>query len=182
MQEEYPELPIHEMDERHAGLTQATAEHQTEGARVCLDRHHKSPTMFQIQDSKHVVETVVNWTRTNERTQRAWGNEKYATEHGAYACALAAVELACGLTTVSRAETGTGVDFYMALPDTSVDDLENHIRLEVSGVGRGGAADVAKRLREKLNQAKKGNSNLPAIAGVVGFPARQIRLARLEES
>ena len=182
MQKKHAELRNHEMDQRHAGLTKATAEHQTEGARVCLDRHHKSPTTFRIEDSSRVLESVVNWTPTDERTQRAWGNEKYATEHGAYACALAAVELACGLISVSRAETGTGVDFYMAPPDTSVDDLENHIRLEVSGVGRGDGAAVAKRLTSKLDQAKKGNSNLPAIAGVVGFPTRQIRLARLEES
>ena len=179
---EQPELPIHNMDRRHVGLTKATAEHQSEGARVCLDRHHESPTTFLIGNSKGDVETVVNWTPTDERTQRAWGNERYATEHGAYACALAAVELACGLISVSRAETGTGVDFYMAPPDTSVDDLENHIRLEVSGVGRGDGAAIAKRLTDKLNQAKKGNSNLPAIAGVVGFPVRQILLACLEES
>ncbi len=170
------------MDRRHPGLTQAIAEHQTEGARVCLDRRHKSPATFLIEDSKRAIESVVKWTPTDEQTQRAWGNEKYATEHGAYACALAAVELACGLISVSRAETGTGVDFYVAPPDTSIDDLEHHIRLEVSGVGRGDGAAVAKRLTGKLNQAKKGSSNLPAIAGVVGFPTKQIRLARLEES
>ena len=170
------------MHQRHLGLTQTTAAHQTEGARVCLDRHHKSPATFLIVDSKRVVESAVNWTPTDERTQRAWANENYATEHGAYACALAAVELACGLISVSRAETRTGVDFYMAQPGTPIDDLENHIRLEVSGVGRGDNAAVDKRLTSKLNQAKKGNSNLPAIAGVVGFPTRQIRLARLEES
>ncbi len=182
LQMEHGELPIHEMAQRHVGLSQAIAEHQTEGARVCLDRHHKSPTTFQIEGSKRVVESVVNWTPTDQRTQQAWGNERYATEHGAYAFALAAVELACGLISVSRAETGTGVDFYIAPPDTSFDDLENHIRFEVSGVGQGDGAAVAKRLTDKLNQAKKGNSNLPAIAGVVGFPARQILLGRLEDS
>ena len=41
MQREHAELPIHEMDQRHPGLTQAIAEHQTEAIRVCLDRHHK---------------------------------------------------------------------------------------------------------------------------------------------
>lgn len=175
------ELPIHQMDQRHPGLTQATAEHQTEAARVCLDRHHTPPTTFVIQDTKQAVGTVVNWTPTDARTRRAWGNERDTTEYGAYACALAAVELACGLVSVSRADTGTGVDFYMAPPDASVDDLENHIRLEVSGVGRGDAAVVVRRLADKLKQAKKGKSNLPAMAGVVGFPARRIRLAPLEE-
>ena len=169
------------MDQRHPGLTQAIAEHQTEAARVCLDRHHKPPTTFLIEDRNQVVESVANWIPTDEPTRRAWGNERYTTEHGAYARALAAVELACGLVSVIRAETGSGVDFYIAPPDTSVDDLENHIRFEVSGVGRGGTAAVAKRFTDKLKQARKGKSNLPAIAGVVGFAAGQIRLALLEE-
>ena len=36
-------LPIHNMAERHLGLTNAVAQSYTEAARVCLDRHHKSP-------------------------------------------------------------------------------------------------------------------------------------------
>ena len=182
MHEENPELPIHDMHQRHPGLTQAIAQQQTEGARVCLDRHHFPPAMFQIHGSKRVIETIVNWVQTDERIQRAWANENYATEHGAYACVLAAVELVCGLISVSRAETGTGADFYLAPPDTAFNDLENHVRLEVSGVSRGGASAVAARLTKKLEQANRGNSNLPAIAGVVGFEAGLIRLARLEES
>ena len=177
-----PELPIHDMAQRHSGLTRVTAEHQTEGARVCLDRHHESPTTFEIRGSERRMETGVEWETTDERTKRAWANEIDATEAGAYACILAAVELFCGLIAVMRAETGTGADYYIAPPDTSADDLENHIRLEVSGVDRGTAATITHRLRDKLDQAKRGNSNLPAIAGIVGFHAGLIRLARLEES
>ena len=31
------------------------------GHGYALDRHHRSPTTFQIEGSKRVVESVVNW-------------------------------------------------------------------------------------------------------------------------
>ena len=174
------ELPIHDMWQRHRGLTVAIAEHQTEAARVSLDKDNQPGATFQVFRPKDVTVLVVNWAPTDRQTQFAWNNENYATEHGAYACVLAAVELLCGLECIGRAETGSGVDFYMAPPNTAIDDLENHIRLEISGIIRRDASEVRSRLREKLMQANEGNSNLPAMAGVIGFRAKQIRLARLE--
>ena len=127
------------------------------------------------------MDAIVTWELTGERVKGAWANETDTTEAGAYACVLAAVELLYGMVAVRRAETRTGADYYIALPGTRADDLENLIRLEVSGVDRGTPSDVVRRLNDKLVQAARGNSNLPAIAGVVGFRARLIRLEHLEE-
>jgi hypothetical protein len=52
--------------------------------------------------------------------------------------------------------------------------LENCFRLEVSGVDKGAESLVASRLLEKITQARNGQSNLPALAAVVGFRAQQI--------
>ena len=79
-----------------------------------------------------------------------------------------------------RAETRTGADYYVAPHGASADDLEDCLRLEVSGVDRGPESVVRKRLNDKLRQAAAGNSNLPALAGVVGFKARLIAVANLE--
>lgn len=127
------------------------------------------------------MDAIVTWELPGERVKGAWANETDTTEAGAYACVLAAVELLYGMVAVRRAETRTGADYYIALPGTRADDLENLIRLEVSGVDRGTPSDVVRRLNDKLEQAARGNSNLPAIAGVVGFRARLIRLEHLEE-
>jgi hypothetical protein len=83
--------------------------------------------------------------------------------------ALAAVEVAERMFAISRAETHTGADYYIAPVGSSVDDLESSFRLEISGVDRGDTSIVRRRLRAKLKQAKVGNSNLPALAAVVGF-------------
>ena len=182
MKNQFPELLIHQMHQRHPGFTQPLADQHLEGARVCLDRFHNPPEIFQIQGSREVKKTTLIWSQTDDQTKLAWGNERYATEHGAYACALAAVELVCGLVAISRMETGTGADFYMAPPGSSKEDLETHIRLEVSGVSKGNVSAVNNRFRQKVKQAQKGGSNLPAIIGVVGFLTKRIRLERLEES
>ena len=114
------------------------------------------------------------------RTRDAWANVIDTTEAGAYACALAAVELADGLVAVRRAETLTGADYYVAPPGNSPDDLEECLRLEVSGVDRGPERAIEQRLGAKLAQAAAGNSNLPALASVVGFKTRLIMLADLK--
>ena len=179
------ELPIHDMAERHPGLTEALANALTEAAGVCLGRHHRPPTEFDLERGDVRLAAVVKWQRANEHVQRAWGNEIDATEWGACACALAAVELLDGLVAVGRAETKTGADYYVApaAPNgasTDVHHFDDCVRLEVSGVDRGLESAIDKRLGEKLTQAAAGDSDLPAKAGVVGFKAKLIKLADLQ--
>jgi hypothetical protein len=173
-------LPLVDMAERHPGLTQPIAACYVEAARVCLDRHHMSPTEFTVQNGSETVRAMVRWETTDERVRSAWANDIDAIEAGAYACALAAVELTGGLVAIRRAETGTGADYYIGPPDQPFDDLEGCLRLEVSGIDRGTAAAVARRLQQKIEQAAAGNSNLPAMAGVVGFRAQLIQLEVVE--
>jgi hypothetical protein len=168
------------MAERHPGLTRPIAACYVEAALVCLDRHHISPMEFTVQNGSETVRTMVQWETTDERARSAWANDIDATEAGAYACALVALELTGGLVAIRRAETGTGADYYIGPSDQPFDDLERCLRLEVSGIDRGTAAAVARRLQPKIEQAAAGNSNLPAMAGVVGFRAQLIQLKVVE--
>lgn len=175
-----PTLPIHDMDKRHMGLTKAIADAYTEAASVCLDRHHQSPTRFDLEKNASRSKVSVEWQAPDARVRHSWANEGDATEAGAYACTLAAVELVDRLVAVRRAETMTGADYYVAPRDKASDDLEDCLRLEISGVDHGSESTVRQRLRDKLAQVAAGNSNLPAIAGVVGFKIRLILLAELK--
>lgn len=143
---------------------------------MCLDRHRQSPIGVQIDNSGTGFSTSVAWAATDERTRNAHANEIDATEAGAYACVLAAVELAMRMVAIHRAETATGADYYIALAGTTAADLEAALRLEVSGVDKGSPVAVNQRLSVKLEQAAMGASNLPALAGVVGFRASLIML------
>lgn len=177
-----PELPITALADRHPGLTQAIAENYLEAARVCLDRHHTSPTTFGIDHPGDKIEPTVNWEPTDTQTRAAWANDDDATEMGAYACLLAGAELSQGFVAIRRAETRTGADYYLGVPGVEFEDLEDAIRFEISGVDRGSQATLRRRLKDKLEQASKGASSLPAVAGVVGFAERLILIAPLNES
>jgi len=50
----------------------------------------------------------------------------------------------------------------------------------VSGVDRGDEQVVKNRLRQKSEQAARGNSSLPAVAAVVGFRERIVAVARVD--
>jgi hypothetical protein len=176
-----PALPLDDMHTRHDGLTKAIADCYTEAARVCLDRHHAPPEEIQIKSDGTAHAAIANWEPTDDQTKGAWANTDDATRDGAYAFALAAAEITEGLVAVHRAETRTGADYYVAPKGKTIDDLEECLRLEVSGVDRGAESAVAQRLNAKLKQAAAGASNLPAMAGVVGFKAAVVLLAPLEE-
>lgn len=169
-----PQLPLEDMADRHRGLTPAIARNYHEAATVCLDRHHTSPIRFSIHNGDKSTEAIVKWNNVDDRTRHAWANESDATRDGAYACALAAVELTKNFVAIRRAETLTGADYYIGSPQLSFDDLENCLRLEVSGVDKGNDTVISQRLRRKVEQAAAGKSNLPAMACIVGFQAGRI--------
>jgi hypothetical protein len=174
-----PILPIHNMDERHQGLLPSTAASYLDAARVCLDRHHRSPQQFTLLENQNEFPALVEWQSPDVRCRNAWANQDDATRDGAYAFALATTELLLGLVAIRRAETLTGADYYIAPLGQILEDLETCLRLEVSGTDLG-MSGVKRRLREKTEQASKGNSNLPALACVVGFRVRWIMLQTVE--
>jgi len=173
-------LPFHDLSERHPGLTPAVAEDYAEAARVCLDRHHASPILVEINNGGSRSEAIVHWSETTDRERAARANAIDTTEAGAYGIALGAVELARGMVAVRRAETGTGADYYIAPLGAAVDDLENCLRLEVSGVDNGDERSVRQRLVQKRAQARAGASNLPALAAIVGFAAKLVVISPAE--
>lgn len=171
-----PQLPLTRMDDRHTGLLPSTAANYLDAARVCLDRHHTPPVEFTIIDDDREFQVEVDWSPSNDRGRNAWANQDDATRDGAYAFALAAVELSRDMVALRRAETRTGADYYIVPLGQELDDLENCFRLEISGTDLT-STEVRRRLQEKVAQAGRGNSNLPAIAAVVGFRAKLIMIS-----
>lgn len=180
MPEENLKLPFHNLSERHRGVTSAIGENYTEAARICLDRHHNPPIDFYVKEEDYEITTIADWQPTDKRAKEAWNNDIDATEAGAYAFSLAAIELSKGLIAVRRAETKTGADYYISRPGGGQEDLEDCYRLEISGVDKGTHSAVQQRLRAKLEQVSLGTSNVPALASVVGFGAKIILIKELK--
>jgi len=176
-----PTLPLDQMADRHQALTPALAASYLEAARVCLDRHHISPQAFTIQTQTSASQAMARWKAPDDRVRGAYANKTDTTEAGAYACVIAAVELVEGLFAVRRAETGTGADYYVAPLGKGIEDLEDCLRLEVSGTNAEAQSAVERKLREKVQQTLDGSSSLPALAGVVGSPSLLIRIERVKD-
>jgi hypothetical protein len=149
---------------------------------VCFDRYHLSPTEVVLSDNGTQSRAQITWPKPDGRTMGAWANKNDTTEAGAYACVIAAVEHLRGLLAVHRAETLTGADYYVGPPGSGESDLENCLRLEVSGVDGGSDREVAKRLLAKMGQATRGASNLPALAGVIGFRAKLLMVRDVRDN
>jgi hypothetical protein len=175
------QIRLDAMHERHRALTPSIAGTYQEAASVCLSRHHTSPIEVNLFDNGTESHAELAWKVPDARTTGAWANETDATEAAAYGCVIAGVELLRDRYAVRRAETGTGADYYVGPMNSGRNDLEDCLRLEVSGVSSGDYRDVNKRLLEKVRQASHGDSSLPAIAGVVGFSARLLMVRDVPE-
>jgi hypothetical protein len=170
------------MHERHRALTPSIAGCYREAAAVCLNRHHSPPIEVTLSDNGAASPAELVWAVPDSRILGAWANETDATEAGAYGCVIASVELLRDLFAVRRAETGTGADYYVGPRGAAQDDLENCLRLEVSGVDDGTLREVSARLLVKIRQVREGNGSLPALAGVIGFSSKAIMVQDVLES
>ena len=179
--EKKSQLKLYLLHERHSGLTASLAGTYSEAAAVCLNRHHASPVEIVVSCSTGSNTRLVEFDKPDARTLNAWANEIDTTESGAYGVCLAAVEVEEGLVAVRRAHTLTGADWYVAPIGTAPEDLEECFRLEVSGIDAGGQSVVNARLKQKIDQTRRGASNLPAIASVVGFKELAIAIKKVSD-
>ena len=175
-------LPLQNLADRHPGLTPEIAACYYQAACICLSQHHVSPITFTISTEDASYAALAAWETPSQRQRDAWANQTDVTELGAYACALAAIELVCGLIAVKRAEATTGADYFLAPAGKPIPlaaaQIKGLVRLEISGTHLT-KQEVESRLRRKLKQAEQGQSRLPALAAVVGFQVGQIIIHKL---
>lgn len=146
-------------------------------AKVRLEAHHSPPVDFQLTSNSKSGAYEVKWVPVDDKVRRSYNNADDAKRDGAYVLAFAAVEELEQLVSIARAETKTGADYYLGPADSNPNDLEDALRLEVSGTD-GSITQIRARLREKLEQTRNGVGTEPAIAVVVGFKNRLILLER----
>jgi len=180
MRKQAPFPPIKDLHKNHPGLTPAICDAFDEAVRVCLSRHHEPPQEIRVAGATDSLREI-NWVLPTARILRGWANRDDATRDGAYPIAIATVEEEFGHVAVARAETLTGADYYLRPASERSNDLERALRLEVSGTDLGGGAIISKRLGQKLEQLRRGRSDIPGIACVVGFKALRIAVAQMEE-
>lgn len=176
-------LNINELHASHALNRELLAVFATTAA-ICLQRHHTSPKAWSVQlDSDDVATYQITWNEPSTADRLTYNNDDETTEFGACGIALAAADVHLGLVAFARAEPRTGIDFYLVAPRGDIPgamrydvDHTEFIGLEVSGINRDDSATMNQRLRDKVEQVRRGNSPDRAFAGVVGFQTARVVL------
>lgn len=178
MAERKPPLPdLAALHLRHPGFYEPLCRAYADAASLCLDDSHRSPVDFEVSTGDELSLREVSWSSPSPAARASWSHRDDATEQGACSLGLATVEAELGWVALSRADTRTGADYFVGLPG---EDLEHARRLEISGTRQGEERHLQARFREKVEQARRGRSELPALACVVGFRAKRVLLGRVE--
>jgi hypothetical protein len=156
-----------------SGLSPKLLEVYAEAAGVVLDRFHGpmgSPTPASIEEGDRATRAQIHWERSTEQAQASHDNRIDASEFAACAVAIAAAHAYAGRRVLRRALHGSGADFLMRRHDATGDDFE---RLDVSGITT--TEPPRTRLREKVDELRRGNDRRPGRALVVAFPGERVR-------
>lgn len=145
-------------------------------AAVVLQRFHTSPHAVAVVDGDALHTTTLLWSRPDTRALATHANLLDATEHGAYALAIASLCRLGPYTVVARAQHGTGAYFVLAHAGR---EEEPWAMLEVSRIARGDGPAVAARLRRKLAQVSARAHDGPRPAAVVRLQRPLITIAEV---
>ena len=152
-------INLHDIYDYHPGLTPAIAAHLLEGCSVTLHRKRHQKGKKVVIWGDQAVHLILDWAvEVNERTERAWKDQNYATEHAAVCLAILFTLYFTGNRVMERSVRGTGFDYWIGSSDE--DNFQNKARLEISGIFGGNKTDMLRVFYEKCNQTDKSDFTL----------------------
>ena len=161
------------------GITVATGAFLAEAAAVCLEKSgHMQGVSLKVRGKRRAA-FEITWAHLPPTAVHTHNDLHDATEHGAMGLAILLARFHLGYEVVLRSRKGTGYDYLMRKVDSDVS--APNVRLEVSGILKGTAGDVTRRVNEKVRQVKAGASfrdDSPAFVMVIEFG---LPVARIEE-
>ena len=161
------EIDLEELVGGMPGLSPRMGAAMAEAAGVCFDDcGHCSPTTLRLLGDLG-GKADVSWQVPDQQAKRSWADESYATEQGAYAVAIGIACQARGLVALERSRKFNGFDYWLGRDETTL--FTNKVRLEVSGIRRGTAAQLTARVRQKVNQIEVSCGLLKGLVIVVEF-------------
>lgn len=150
------------------GLSPEVGRSLAQAGAVCLESQSHAPGVNLAVTGKVVGTHPLRWETPDDQARLSWGNEIEATEHGAAGIALLLARRLMGLVVMSRSRHGTGFDYWLG-GDTAEPPIQDAVRLEVSGIRKGPPGTVARRVKQKLDQMRRGDATASGYAIVVEF-------------
>lgn len=151
-----------------AGLSPEVGSSLAQAGAVCLESQAHAPGVDLTVTGEVVGRHPLHWETPDDQARLSWGNEIDATENGAAGIALLLARRLMGLVVMDRARHGTGFDYWLG-GDTAAPPIQDAVRLEVSGIRKGPPTAVSRRVKEKLDQMRRGDATASGYAIVVEF-------------
>ena len=150
-------------------ITPALGAMLAEVASVCLESQGHISGNVVLSVSSTIDKTYrLMWRATTPQAQRAYGDDREATKHGAEGIAVLIADRELENTVIEASRQGTGIDYWLGDADDKA--FQRKGRLEVSGIRRGSDRVVEARVRRKLRQASRSDDlRLPVYVIVVEF-------------
>lgn len=160
------------------GVTPRIGAYYAEAAGVCLQEEEHRPGVSLVIGGAlaHQVEVYWELQEQTEQLERAWRDREVATEAGAYGVAALLIDQLTDYTVVERSRKGPGFDYWLGPKQLATELFQGTARLEVSGIRRGSAVDIAARVRQKTRQIEPSDGILPGVVVVVEFGSPQTRV------
>ena len=158
------------------GLSPEVGGSLAQAGAVCLVSQRHEPGVELVVTGRLTGSHPLDWEPPDDQARRTWRNEIDATENGAAGVAILMARRLLDYVVTSRSRHGTGFDYWLGR-DIDRDPIQDEVRLEVSGIRQGTSSDVARRVREKLTQMKRGETAVPGYAIVVEFGRPTARVA-----
>lgn len=158
------------------GITRACGAVLAEAASVCLeDQGHGMLTSLTV-DGDFLEVFALQRTTVDEQMRRSHYDEHKATENGACGVSILAACKLTNRTVLQQSRRGTGFDYWLGLEGAPF--FQEAIRLEVSGIRRGGTREIRDRVLTKTLQVGRAKGSTPALITVVEFSGPRMRLVR----
>jgi hypothetical protein len=156
-------------------LTAAVGKFMAAAASVCLaEQEHELEVSLRVT-GEYRTSYLLHRGDVTARMRATYDPDE-ATEFGACGVVLLVMHDLTGLT-AQRAFKGGGFDYWLG-PINDQEPFQNLARLEVSGIRRGDKRQVAARMKAKLAQVRRSDSDLPAYVAVVEFSAPEARVVK----
>ena len=171
-----PILFLSQLSTSCPALTPAAGLSIAEAASVCLaEQGH--PRIFDLMVNSEKEQTYqVERLEVTPQMRRCYNDDAEATEFGACAIAILAVQEMTNLAVIERSRKSTGFDYWLGTSEPL--PFQRKARLEVSGIRMGNKSMIEVRIGQKVRQVERYPNALPIYIVVVEFsqPIAQVRV------
>lgn len=140
-----------------------------EAAAICFEDNNFIGSASLKIEGEQTAQFTFTWACVSQQVKDMHNDLVYETEYGAYCIAFLIIHHLTDYKTIRRSKRKTGFDYWLG--DTNSEyPFDDTAQLEVSGILKGNAIDIKRRIKEKQKQVKQSNAGqLPAYIIVTEF-------------